>query len=200
MKEIVDGIFTWSCFSEPHGYNFNGHLVGHPEGNICIDPIEPSAGVLDEIAREGAARIVLSNRNHSRASNLVRARTGARTAIHPDDAAHARDQGTEIDDDITVGGSIGPFEAVAAAGKSPGEIALFWPARRILIVGDAIVGDPPGACKLLPERVIDDLPRLRDSVRALLDLDFDTLLVGDGVSILTDARARVRQLVDSFPS
>lgn len=198
MKEIVDGIFTWSRFSEPHGYDFNGHLVRHPDGNICIDPVEPPAGILDEIAREGAARIVLSNRNHSRASNLVRARTGARTAIHPDDAAHARDQGTEIDDEITVGATIGPFEAVAAVGKSPGEVALFWPARRILIVGDAIVGDPPGACKLLPERVMDDPARLRESVRALLDLDFDTILVGDGVSILTDARTRVRELVDSF--
>ena len=198
MKEIVEGIFTWSRFSEPHGYDFNGHLVRHPDGNICIDPVEPAAGTLDEIAREGAARIVLSNRNHSRAANLVRARTGARTAIHPVDAAHARDQGTEIDDEIAVGGTIGPFEAVAAVGKSPGEIALFWPARRILIVGDAIVGDPPGTCKLLPERVMDDPPRLRESVRALLDLDFDTLLVGDGVSILTDARTRVRELVDSF--
>ncbi len=31
MREIVSGIFTWPWFSEPHGYNFNGHLVRHAD-------------------------------------------------------------------------------------------------------------------------------------------------------------------------
>jgi glyoxylase-like metal-dependent hydrolase (beta-lactamase superfamily II) len=75
---------------------------------------------------------------------------------------------------------------------------LHWPDRKILIVGDAVVGDPPGRCKLLPEKVIDDPPRLRESVRALQALDFDTLLVGDGAPILESARERLRELVDSF--
>ena len=41
MREILNDIFTWPWFSEPHGYNFNGHLIRHPEGNLCIDPVEP---------------------------------------------------------------------------------------------------------------------------------------------------------------
>jgi hypothetical protein len=36
-------------------------------------------------------------------------------------------------------------------------------------------------------------------VRAFLDLDFDTLLVGDGEAILQDAKARVKELVETFP-
>jgi hypothetical protein len=48
----------------------------------------------------------------------VRARTGARTAIHPADAAHARGQGAEIDDELQVGDKIGPLVVVAASGKS----------------------------------------------------------------------------------
>ena len=31
MHEIVPDISTWAWFSEPHGYNFNGYLVRHPE-------------------------------------------------------------------------------------------------------------------------------------------------------------------------
>ena len=38
--EIVADIFTWAWFSEPHGYDFNGHLVRHAEGNLCIDPVQ----------------------------------------------------------------------------------------------------------------------------------------------------------------
>ena len=199
MREIVNSILTWSRFSEPHGYDFNGHLILDPGGNICIDPVEPSESDLDAIVHEGVTRIILTNRNHSRASNRVRARTGAQTAIHPDDADHARSQDTIVDDDLTVGGRIGPLEVIGAAGKSPGEVALLWRDRGILIVGDAIIGNPPGRCGLLPERVMDDPARLRSSVRAFLDLDFDTLLVGDGESMLRDAKARLKELTETFP-
>jgi glyoxylase-like metal-dependent hydrolase (beta-lactamase superfamily II) len=199
MRAIVSDIFTWPWFSEPHGYNFNGHLVRDPGGNVCIDPVEPSEDALAALVREGVAWIVLTNRNHSRAANRVRASTGARTLIHADDADHARSQETEVDDALEVGASIGPLEIVDASGKSPGEVALLWRDRGILLVGDAIIGNPPGQCGLLPERVMDDPARLRASVRAFLDLDFDTLLVGDGEPILRDAKARVKELVETFP-
>ena len=51
----------------------------------------------------------------------------------------------------------------------------------------------------LPERVMDDPARLRSNLRKLLDLDFDILLVGDGESILRDAKARLKELVETFP-
>ncbi|HEV2976662.1 MAG TPA: MBL fold metallo-hydrolase [Casimicrobiaceae bacterium] len=198
MNEIVPNIFTWAWFSEPHGYNFNGYLVRHTEGNLCIDPVLPSDESLAEIAQMGVARILLTNRNHSRAANVVRARTGARTLIHLDDATHARSQGAEIDGELNVGKKIGPLTIVADPGKSPGEIALHWPERGLLIVGDAVIGNPPGHCGLLRDKVMDDPVRLRQSVRELLELEFDALLVGDGVSILHGAKSRLRELVDTF--
>ena len=199
MREILSGIYTWPWFSEPHGYNFNGHLICHEGGNLCIDPVEPTSSDLEEIARLGVSRIIVTNRNHSRAANKIRARTGARTAIHPADAPHARKEGAELDDELRLGERIGPLTVVGAAGKSPGEVVLHWSERKILIVGDAVVGDPPGKCKLLPEKVVDDPARLRESVRGFLSLDFDTLLVGDGVPILQSAKNRLKELVDSFP-
>ena len=75
MREIVNEILTWSWFSKPHGYDFNSHLVRDPGGNICVDPVEQTEDNLDAIAKEGVAQILLSNRNPSRAANLVQART-----------------------------------------------------------------------------------------------------------------------------
>jgi len=199
MHEIVTDVLTWTWFSEPHGYNFNGYLVRHGEGNLCIDPVPPSDECLADIARIGSAKILLTNRNHSRAANVIRARTAARTLIHPDDAAHARSQGAEIDGQLNVGQKIGPLTIVAVPGKSPGEVALHWPERKLLIVGDAVIGNPPGRCGLLREKVMDDPARLRQSVRNLLDLDFDALLFGDGVSILQHAKTQLKELVDTFP-
>ncbi len=39
MNEIVPDSLTRAWFSEPHGYNFNGYLVRHVEGTLCIDPV-----------------------------------------------------------------------------------------------------------------------------------------------------------------
>ncbi len=200
MREIVTDVLTWPWFSQPHGYNFNGWLVRHPEGNLCIDPVEPTAEVLDELARQGVSRILLTNRNHVRAANQVRARTRARTAIHPDDAAYARGQKAEVDAELRAGEKIGPLVVVGVPGKSPGEVALHWPERRLLFIGDAVIGNPPGHCSLLPERVMDDPARLRASVQQLLELDFDALLVGDGEPILQRAKERLRELVATFPA
>ena len=198
MRTIVPDVFTWSWFSEPHGYDFNGYLVLHPDGNLCIDPVVPGDD-LAEIERLGVAKILITNRNHSRAANAIRARTGASIFIHPEDAPHAMGQGTTLDGELLIGEKIGPLVIEPAPGKSPGEVVLHWPERRLLFVGDAVIGKPPGACGLLREQVIDDLPRLRQSLRNLLELDFDALLFGDGVPILHDAKARLAELVETFP-
>jgi glyoxylase-like metal-dependent hydrolase (beta-lactamase superfamily II) len=200
MREIVTDVLTWPWFSAPHGYNFNGWLLRLPGGNLCIDPAAPPPEVLEEIVRYGVSRILLTNRNHSRAANLVRARTGARTLIHPADAAHARAQGTELDGELREGETVGPLTVVGVPGKSPGEVALHWPERRLLFVGDAVIGSPPGRCGLLREQVMDDPPQLRASVTQLLRLDFDTLLVGDGEPIVRDAKERLHELVATFPA
>jgi glyoxylase-like metal-dependent hydrolase (beta-lactamase superfamily II) len=198
METVAADIRTWAWLSAPHGYNFNGLLIAHPQGNICIDPVEASAADLEEIVRARPARVLLTNRNHVRAANRVRERTGARVAIHPADAPYARSQGAVIDDELRVGERVGPLSVVAVPGKSPGEVALHWPERKILIVGDAVIGNPPGRCGLLREQVMDDPTGLRASVRNLLALDFDTLLVGDGVSIMSGAKERLRELVATF--
>ena len=153
MRTIADDILTWSWFSEPHGYNFNGFLISDRTGNLAIDPVEPSEQELNELAQRGVSRILLTNRNHVRAANRVRAITSARTAIHPGDAAHARSQGAVLDDELQVGGKIGPLTVIGVPGKSVGEVAFHWPERRLLIVGDAVVGNPPGRLGLLREKV-----------------------------------------------
>src|SRR5882672_6500110 len=199
MRELLPGVFTWPRFSERHGYDFNGTLVLHEGGNLCIDPVEPDPATLNRLAELGIARILITNRNHVRAANAVRERTRAAVAIHPADAEYARAQGAQLDSELASGEQVGPFQIVGVPGKSPGEVALYDAARRMLVVGDAVIGNPPARISLLPERVIDDPPTLRASLRRLLGLDFDALVVGDGVAILAEARERLRELVAELP-
>lgn len=181
MNEILPDIFRWSWRSPRHGYDFNGYLVALSNGNVCIDPADMTDEALEDLAKRGLMCIVLTNRNHVRACEKVRQRTGAPVFIHPADAAEAKRLGATADEYLEVGQSIGPLVVHSAAGKSPGEICLHWPQRKALFIGDACIGNPPGKCCLLPEAVMEDPAALRRSLRRIVsEIDFDALLVGDG--------------------
>ena len=81
--------------------------------------------------------------------------------------------------------------------KSPGETALYWPPRKTLILGDALIGDPPGELRLLPKEKYADAQRAIEGIKVLLNLDFDILLVGDGDSILSGAKSTVEDFIHS---
>jgi glyoxylase-like metal-dependent hydrolase (beta-lactamase superfamily II) len=194
VKEILPDVFTWSWLSPRHGYNFNGYFVRSPRGNICIDPAEMSDELLSELSRLGLSCVVITNRNHVRASERVRSKTGAPVFVHPADAPEAGRLGATIDDYLEVGQAIGPLIVHSAAGKSPGEVCLYWPNRKALFVGDACIGNPPGGCSLLPDRVMDDPVALRRSLSQLAKLDFDFLLLGDGEPIMAGGKQALQAL------
>jgi glyoxylase-like metal-dependent hydrolase (beta-lactamase superfamily II) len=80
--------------------------------------------------------------------------------------------------------------------KSPGESALFLQqGKGVLIVGDALIGKPPGALSLLSPEKYTDAAKAKAGLRRLLKYQFDAVLVGDGTSILTGAKAAVEQAV-----
>ena len=199
MKEILPGIWTWSWFSDLKGYDFNGYLLELDGGNLCLDPVEMDNADLDAIADKGVSRILITNRNHTRAAKRITERTGAGIFIHPDDEAHATEQGVTIAGHIQVGEEIGPLQVVSAAGKSPGEVAFVWPERKLLFVGDVFVGNPPGQFAVLPDKVVDDPDQLRETIRRIAaDVEFDAVLPGDGVPVLEGAKAQLVELIGSF--
>ena len=80
--------------------------------------------------------------------------------------------------------------------KSPGESALFIErGRGVLILGDALIGKPPGTVRMLPGEKYADLAKAKEGLRRLLKYNFDSLLVGDGSSILIDGKRQVEQLL-----
>jgi glyoxylase-like metal-dependent hydrolase (beta-lactamase superfamily II) len=82
--------------------------------------------------------------------------------------------------------------------KSPGESALFLQqGRGVLIVGDALIGMPAGSVSMLPPEKYADVGQAKEGLRRLLKYQFESLLVGDGTSILTGAKQPVEQLLQA---
>lgn len=195
MREAALDVQSWSLFSEEKGYAFNGYAISTENGTVLIDPPAPGEdgwGTLDLL--EPFAGVWVTNRNHSRAGAAFRERYGVRVWAHEADAEQL-----EADADATVRGGeaiAGEIEVVHVPGKSPGEIAFHLPRSNALIVGDVVIGVPPGELSTYPDEVIDDKDELLRSAARLLGYDFDALLLCDGEPLPVGGKDKLRVFVE----
>ena len=188
MREIFPGIHQWSWPSPEKGIDFNGLYVTTPGETLLIDPPPFGDGDEGEIRKLGVPRtIVITNRHHGRKGAECRELFGSRLLVPAADGPFfpfAVDGTIASGDPLPCG-----FKAVAVEdSKSPGETALYDPGRKLLVLGDALIGRPAGELSFLPPAMFADMARARAGIRRLLGLDFDTVLVGDGTSILTGGK------------
>jgi glyoxylase-like metal-dependent hydrolase (beta-lactamase superfamily II) len=194
LIEVLDDVARWSVWNEPRKLWFNGHLLRVGGAVVAIDPVPFSDEVAGAISAWGAPVLcVVTNRDHERAADAVRARWGARVLVPWADAQTM----TLVGDDVIGDGDLIAEElrvvAVKAA-KSPGELAIHWPARRILVLGDAAIGRPSGSLSMLPAEKLPDLAAARSAVARLAELEVEAILVGDGDDILSGGRAMLESL------
>lgn len=198
MKSLLPGIWEWSWFSEEKQLDFNGHVLAVGEHRILIDPPPMSQPDLAFLKQgEAVDYIILTNRDHQREAEQFRQTFGCKIMV-PDLDAHemtvAIDK-TYKDGELLPGGI---WIIHLKDQKSPGESALFLQkGKGVVIVGDALIGHPSGSLRLLPDDKYADKEQARLGLRRLLNFGFDTLLVGDGVSVMTNAKPAVQQLLDS---
>lgn len=198
MKEILPGIYQWSWFSQEKGYDFNGHLIVTGTDRVMIDPPPLSAEDGAWLQKQGAiSYIILTNRDHVREAEAYRKQFKTTVLAPVQDAPlmGIRIDRTFKDGDLLPGG----IKAIHIPdGKSPGESALFLNrGKRILILGDALIGKPPGRLNLMPPEKYRDPSKAREGIRVLLKYFFDSILVGDGTSILTGGRQAIEEFLRS---
>lgn len=196
LLEVVPDVWRWSVWNQPRNLWFNGHLLKVGQVLVAVDPVTMSEEVVAAISQIGPPSLcVISNRDHERAAAQLRDLFAARVLISGLDrnavsvAAEPLDPGDLVADALV---------AIAVCdGKSAGELALHWPARGLLVLGDAAVGRPAGALSMLPADKFADLAAARAGVASLAALGAEIILVGDGDDVLTGGTAALRALGDS---
>ena len=199
MNEIVKDIYIWSVFSEEKKLNFNGYFIPtqHPLfGNVVIDP--PLVSDLDLAQMEtlgSVQQILITNRNHIRWSCELREKFNAEIRMN---SADAQSEDMISDHNFGDGDMLAGFlkAVVIPDNKSPGETALYWEEKKILFLGDALIGKPPGDVSLLPPEKYADIEKARAGIQVLDDLNFDSLLMGDGDPIVTGGKKAIEQFFD----
>jgi glyoxylase-like metal-dependent hydrolase (beta-lactamase superfamily II) len=202
MREILPGILTWGSTYADRPWDLNGYAIALTGGTVLVDPPAPEEADWQKLPKP-ITTVVLTNRDHVRDAPLFRARFGARIVASKDEIS----QFTSLPIDVTVqdGDLIGgALRVIHLPGKSPGEIGLYLePAYHavskekggILILGDAIIGNPPGALGLIPEEKLGDPKMLRGSLPKILEHNFEVLLLCDGQSVLNNAKQKVSEFL-----
>ena len=194
MKALLPGIWQWSWFSEEKQLNFNGLFLTVGEHRIVVDPPPLTGEASALIRRQGQLDyIIVTNRDHVREAAACQADFRCQLQVPDADAPQMDLKPTKTfkDGELLPGGI---WVIHLQDQKSPGESALFvQQGRGVLIVGDALIGKPAGALSLLPEEKYADATKAKAGLRRLLKYQFDAILVGDGTSSLTGAKAAVER-------
>jgi glyoxylase-like metal-dependent hydrolase (beta-lactamase superfamily II) len=195
MKNLLPGIWQWSWFSEEKQLDFNGLFLTVGEHKILVDPPPMTGDASSLILRNGPVDyIIVTNRDHAREAARYQGEFRCQLHVPEADAAQMDLKPTKTfkDGELLTGGI---WAIQLKDQKSPGESALFiQQGKGVLIVGDALIGRLSGSVSLLPSEKYANVGKAQEGLRRLLKYNFDSLLVGDGASILTGAKPVIERL------
>jgi hypothetical protein len=174
-------------------------------GTLLIDPLlldEAAWEALDAVV-DGPVETLITIPYHTRSAAQARRRYGGSVWGHPAVAKRLEDPGALR---VIRAGEELPYGASAHRIGNPVryEMPIFVPERRALVFGDAVVGTEGGLRVWTQEPVTGRRgewyeQRLIPSLRPLLDLDCERVLVTHGPSVLRSGRRAVERALAAGP-
>jgi glyoxylase-like metal-dependent hydrolase (beta-lactamase superfamily II) len=205
VLSVASGLWRWTGFHEEWKEDVGCVYYEARDGLVLIDPLVPPEdterfwrALDDDVAR--AARpvhVLVSVYWHTRSAREMVERYGARLwAPSRGRAAVARRAG-KVTDPFRPGDQLpGGVEAFGTARSS--EVVYWLPEHGALVAGDVLLGDGAGGIRLCPASWLPQgvgHAKLRASLRPLLDLPVERVLLSHGTPVLADAwRALARAI------
>lgn len=179
----IDRVVTSGTFSLDGGaweVDNNVWVVGDDRECIVIDAAHEAPPILKAVAGRKVRAILLTHAHddHISAAAGVRAATGARTHLHPDDRVlwdkvyAARPDRALADGDVFPVGDV-TLRTLHTPGHAPGACCFHSPELGVVFTGDTLFHGGPGATG----RSFSDFPTIIDSISAkLLSLPAETVV------------------------
>ena len=174
---------------------------------MLVDPLVPPQNVerfwraLDRDVEHagGGVDILLTVFWHVRSTAAIQARYDARAwAVTTSRAAVARRTKTVIEPFRPGDRLPGGVEAFRTARRA--EVVFWLPQRRSLVPGDVLLGDDAGRVRMCPESWLPGSTghrELAESLRPLLDLPIERILVSHGEPVLRDGLKALAAATDA---
>jgi glyoxylase-like metal-dependent hydrolase (beta-lactamase superfamily II) len=187
MDQLAPGLRRWTAWHDEWEQDVGSLAVETSDGLVLIDPIDPPP----ELRRP--AHVLITVFWHERATADL---GGGRVWAPTRSARPLESRGISVTDPFRAGDELpGGIQAFQTPRVS--EVVFWLPEHRAVAVGDVLLGagakpratsDP---LRLCPERWLGKASHddLRTSLRPLLDLPVEQVLVSHGEPVLRDAKA-----------
>ena len=198
MQEIDEGLWHWTATHPKIGWEVSSYYLSHER--VLIDPLVPPGGLgWFEQLGSTPAHVLLGCRHHDRATWEVVAAFGAE--VHCVDTGVYEFQGRGPVTPFRFGDELpGGVIAREVGAISPDETALYIAEHRALLCADGVIrSGPDSPLEFVPDSLMDDPEQtkagLRAAFAALLELDFDRLLLAHGQPILAGGKQALAAFV-----
>jgi glyoxylase-like metal-dependent hydrolase (beta-lactamase superfamily II) len=210
VAEIASGLWRWTAYHEEWKEDVGSVYVETDDGAVVIDPLVPQGppDVREHFLRsldrdvertEGRVHVLVTVFWHVRSVAEVAARYDARVWAPTSGRAAIERRVGKVTDTFRPGdplpGGIDAFKTARAA-----EVVLWLPQHGALVPGDVLLGDGQGGLRLCPASWLPEkktLADLAESLRPLLELPVERVLVSHGEPVLEDARAKLAAAIDA---
>jgi hypothetical protein len=199
--EIAPGIHHWRAFRDTIGADVHSYWI-EPAG-IVVDPMVPPDVGLDWFADRSVTpqQCVLTIGLHYRQSDQFAERFGCSVRVASQGLHRFEDDDREAEP-FEFGDELGPgVTAVEIGGIAPDETALHIAhGDGAIALADSLIADDTGRLSFVPDYLMGDDPEtvkasLRDSLRGLLERDWDTLLMAHGEPIAGSGKTALRDFL-----
>lgn len=200
MDEILPQLFRWTAHHPGIGMDVSSYYVAG-EAAVLVDPMLPEGGVEAVTALGRPQAILLTNRHHLRAAASLSEALDCPILCHEDGLHEFGDDGPAVRG-FRFGDQLRPgVDALEVGAITPEETALHIAAGDgALAFADAIIhyGDE---ISMVPDSLLGDDPEkvkrgVRESVRALLERDFEAVLFAHGDPIASGGKAALRRFLE----
>jgi hypothetical protein len=181
---VAPGLRRWTAWHDEWKHDVASLALETSDGLVLIDPLEPPR----ELRR--ADHVVITVYWHGRSTKDVDAKhVWASTRS----AQPLRNRGIEVTDVFRAGdelpAGIRAFQTARAA-----EVVYWLPEQRALAIGDVLLGSPLRLCPVswLGKQTHDDL---RESLRPVLELPVEHVLVSHGEPVLCGGRTALSEVL-----
>lgn len=196
FAQISPSLALWQTHDKTVKADLFSSAVTVAEQIFLIDPIEIADQALHElVGSHQITGLIITSGNHVRSADAYIRRFSVPLFAHRNSLAdRAPSDLVEIKDGSRIADGL---EVIGMEGAGPGEIALYHAADGgTFIIGDALINFEPYGFSFLPDKYCENKKRMRESVRKLLRFDAERILFAHGTPILSEASARLRQLLD----
>jgi glyoxylase-like metal-dependent hydrolase (beta-lactamase superfamily II) len=207
VKQLAEGLWRWTArHPEWHPGDFGAEVasfaVDAGDVTLLIDPLVVEEDALDDVAADRRVAILTTIPYHARSAESLAERYGATIHGHPAVAKRlsSSERFTPIDPESPL-----PGDARAFTIGSPRrfEMPLWLPSHRALVFGDAVV-ETAGKLRVWVQsdersRRRHTVERFNPTLRPLVDLDPEAVLVTHGEPVLSGGAAALDAALDADP-